>query len=310
MDSTVIVIFAAVGLFVVGLVVLIVGRWRDTQDRYDGRPSITPETRATYPSQPAPPTAPAATPLAQQPATPSPTPRGLSDPAVLREKVSDQLLIGDVSGAIHTVSELTGMTLQEAGREVVQIQATLRPSAAAPDEPLPDPDLLPELTRLLAAHQKIEAIKRLHEATGWGLKESKDYVEALERGESVPAPAPASPPAPYAPALEDLPDTVLALLEMDRKIEAVKVVREVTGWGLKESKDYVDTFERQRAGAMVPVAPPRTYPPARTPTGLTPEVVAEVRRLMAQHQKIEAIKQVRLATDMSLKDAKDYVESL
>jgi len=37
-----------------------------------------------------------------------------------------------------------------------------------------------ELRRLLAADRKIEAIKRVREATGLGLKEAKDYVDARE----------------------------------------------------------------------------------------------------------------------------------
>ncbi len=38
----------------------------------------------------------------------------------------------------------------------------------------------PEIRRLLAAGKKIEAIKRYREATGLGLKEAKDAVEAME----------------------------------------------------------------------------------------------------------------------------------
>jgi ribosomal protein L7/L12 len=44
-----------------------------------------------------------------------------------------------------------------------------------------DPALLDEIKRLAAGGQKIEAIKRLREATGLGLAEAKDVVESLER---------------------------------------------------------------------------------------------------------------------------------
>lgn len=42
-------------------------------------------------------------------------------------------------------------------------------------------DLEPELRKLLAQKRKIEAIKLVREHTKWGLKESKDYVDQLDR---------------------------------------------------------------------------------------------------------------------------------
>ena len=44
-----------------------------------------------------------------------------------------------------------------------------------------DPAVLDEVKRLASSGQKIEAIKRLREATGLGLAEAKDVVESLER---------------------------------------------------------------------------------------------------------------------------------
>ncbi|NIO70542.1 MAG: DUF1186 domain-containing protein [Anaerolineae bacterium] len=46
-----------------------------------------------------------------------------------------------------------------------------------------------QVRALLAQNQKVEAVKRVHKTTGWGLKKSKDYVDAL---------ADATPPAPRA----------------------------------------------------------------------------------------------------------------
>ncbi len=42
--------------------------------------------------------------------------------------------------------------------------------------------------------------------------------------------------------LKELEDQVRALIAQGRKVEAVKRVRETTGWGLKQSKDYVDAL--------------------------------------------------------------------
>ncbi len=58
-------------------------------------------------------------------------------------------------------------------------------------------------------------------------------------------------------------------------------------------------------------------PPRRTEGRSTPSRIPlahdqaeEVRRLLAQGRKIEAIKRVRQLTGMGLKEAKEYVESL
>ena len=47
---------------------------------------------------------------------------------------------------------------------------------------------------LLSQGQKIQAIKLVRQQTASGLKDAKDFVEAMERGETPPVP----PPAPQA----------------------------------------------------------------------------------------------------------------
>ncbi|MBN1875072.1 MAG: ribosomal protein L7/L12 [Anaerolineae bacterium] len=101
------------------------------------------------------------------------------------------------------------------------------------------PDIIPKVERLSAQGQKIEAIKIVREATHWGLKESKDYVESLiVDGYATP---------PQRSALTGLTPAVMAkvqdLLSHHHHIEAIKLVREATGWGLKESKEYVETLK-------------------------------------------------------------------
>jgi len=104
-----------------------------------------------------------------------------------------------------------------------------------------DEDVRAELLRQLQRGNKIEAIKLLREHTGVGLKEAKDAVEALERNAAAPLPA-AAPEVPMSPHLAslDIDPEVRLLLQRGNKIAAIKRVRELTGWGLKESKDYVD----------------------------------------------------------------------
>jgi hypothetical protein len=45
-------------------------------------------------------------------------------------------------------------------------------------------------------------------------------------------------------AKDILPPTVIEALEAGNKIEAIKRLRAITGQGLKESKDWIDSYER------------------------------------------------------------------
>jgi ribosomal protein L7/L12 len=58
----------------------------------------------------------------------------------------------------------------------------------------------------------------------------------LRRGQDVVVVPPVSPTQLGG----DVPADVQALLTQGKKIEAIKRVRELTGWGLKEAKDYVE----------------------------------------------------------------------
>ncbi|HMO58602.1 MAG TPA: ribosomal protein L7/L12 [Roseiflexaceae bacterium] len=90
-----------------------------------------------------------------------------------------------------------------------------------------------DVATLLARGNKIGAIKLVREQTGLGLKEAKEYVEVLERGQTPP-------PITIAGGTAD---TVESLLARGNKIGAIKLVREQTGLGLKEAKEYVDDLE-------------------------------------------------------------------
>ena len=103
--------------------------------------------------------------------------------------------------------------------------------------------------KLVAEGEKIEAIKAVREHTGLGLKEAKDYVEA------IPNVVPLSQLARPAEAIgradpEVMRQQATALVARGKPIDAIKLVRERTGLGLKEAKDYVDalTVPDQRTG--------------------------------------------------------------
>jgi ribosomal protein L7/L12 len=50
----------------------------------------------------------------------------------------------------------------------------------------------------------------------------------------------------HDPARRGLSDAVRGHLDAGRKIEAIKLLREETGVGLREAKDAVDNYERHR----------------------------------------------------------------
>jgi ribosomal protein L7/L12 len=65
------------------------------------------------------------------------------------------------------------------------------------------------------------------------------------------------------------------------------------------------------AAPRVPApAPQFSLPPLPGPDGVPPEVVAELRQLLAEDRKIEAIKRLRELTHSSLAEAKEWVERL
>ena len=47
----------------------------------------------------------------------------------------------------------------------------------------------------------------------------------------------------------EISDQVIAAIDAGRKIEAIKILREQTGLGLKDAKDVVDSIAREKRGA-------------------------------------------------------------
>jgi ribosomal protein L7/L12 len=93
-----------------------------------------------------------------------------------------------------------------------------------------------DLALLVQQGQKIPAIKLYRERTGAGLKEAKDAVEAIAAGE-VPAGKVTTPPSD---------DEIISLLQQGQKIPAIKLYRERTGAGLKESKEAVEAMAAEQ----------------------------------------------------------------
>jgi ribosomal protein L7/L12 len=100
------------------------------------------------------------------------------------------------------------------------------------------PYLQAEIQALLIQNKKIAAIKKVRKYTGLGLKEAKDYVEALSKSGTTGAEIPLK--GGITPELKtELKD----LISNNRKIEAIKLLRNRSGLGLKQAKEYVDELD-------------------------------------------------------------------
>jgi ribosomal protein L7/L12 len=130
--------------------------------------------------------------------------------------------------AIKLYREHTGVGLKEAKEAVEAIER----AEPFPIHEIVDESFERELIALLDHGEKIEAIKLYRERTGVGLKEAKDAVEAIQRGERLD-------PEESDNAFHQ---TLVSLLKQGRKIDAIKVYREVTESGLKESKDAIESI--------------------------------------------------------------------
>lgn len=78
--------------------------------------------------------------------------------------------------------------------------------------------------------------------------------------------------SPARPVAADVETKARELLARDQTIAAVRVVRQATGMGLKEAKDWVEAL---------PHRPPSAAPPALTPAGTgASERLAELKRML------------------------------
>ena len=106
------------------------------------------------------------------------------------------------------------------------------------------PDQVQQIHEYIHKQQLIHAIKLYREATGVGLAEAKEAVEAMARDEFAKPPEGAMD---YDnPILEA---RIRSMLSKRQKIEAVKIYREEYRVGLKEAKDAVDRIEQSMRGA-------------------------------------------------------------
>lgn len=93
---------------------------------------------------------------------------------------------------------------------------------------------------------------------------------------------------------QPIPPEVRSAWDSGHKLEAIKALREVTGMGLAEAKALLESDRSPQA----------------VPGGMRgQELPAEVRAALDGGHKIEAIRLLRAATGIGLKEAKDRVDA-
>lgn len=109
------------------------------------------------------------------------------------------------------------------------------------------PEVHAQISALVGAEQPIKAIKLLREKTSLSLVDAKQIIDHWD---AVPVPTDGNTTslkrsATSAQFTDSDIDRISQLITSGRKIEAIKEVRLVSGWGLKEAKDLVDQWSAQ-----------------------------------------------------------------
>jgi ribosomal protein L7/L12 len=94
-----------------------------------------------------------------------------------------------------------------------------------------------EVMELVRAGRKVEAVKLVRERTGLGLKEALDAVEAIAAGGRMP-----DVKRQRMASVGDARAEIMSLKSQGQAISAIKLIRQVTGLGLKEAKDLYDAL--------------------------------------------------------------------
>ncbi len=85
-----------------------------------------------------------------------------------------------------------------------------------------------------------EAVKLMRGIGGAGLREAKTIIDAHQHRQSMRAPPPAAKPLAGPVFSSGLPPLVVDALQRGEKIQAIRLMREITGVGLKAAKDTID----------------------------------------------------------------------
>jgi ribosomal protein L7/L12 len=104
---------------------------------------------------------------------------------------------------------------------------------------------------------------------------------------------------------DTLPPTVVEALKSGNKIEAIKRLRGITGLGLKEAKDWVESYERGGESLANPFDGP-SEGDRNAPIKLSEEAI----QAMQRGDLLPAIKDIRQSTRVGMAEAKAIAEMM
>jgi ribosomal protein L7/L12 len=134
--------------------------------------------------------------------------------------------------------------------------------------------------------QTIEAIKRLRDATGLGLKEAKEAIDAYQNDNDA-----------RLPDADEFSAPMVEALQSGNKLEAIRLLHAQGKHDLRQAKQVVDAYLEEDF----------SYSESAQTNHQVPEDL-----LQALHagEKLLSIKLLREQTGLGLKEAKDIVEAL
>jgi ribosomal protein L7/L12 len=108
------------------------------------------------------------------------------------------------------------------------------------------PEDVKHVIQLIREQQRITAIQFYQDKVGGSLGEAKEAIEAIEAGlKDASAPLPPASATAQPPRMEE----IIELVQAGQRLEAIKLYRELTGVGLRESLTVIEGIERQRGRA-------------------------------------------------------------
>ncbi len=239
--------------------------------------------------------------------------------------MSNTIVIVAVVGAGAVLALLVALLLMRGRRRTNVIEAPARQPVPVGIVPVHTPTDTPPASMTMAAAdsvlramvargETINAIKMVREMTGLGLKEAKDYVDAMpnvppimqvarQRALAASGAAGAGAGAAAggtAPPSASLRSEAAALLTAGQPIEAMKLIRERTGMGLREAQEYVDNLSRSLRA--------QSTDPRRQLED--PRLRNAVAQLLAAGQGIEAIQLIQRVSGVSIEAARHYIDQV
>lgn len=181
------------------------------------------------------------------------------------------------------------------------------------------PDHCNEKTKeriMIAFHEgrKVRCIQLLSEDLGMSLQEAKDEIDLLLTSQAYTRFLRGEEEAPVSMLPTVFSDAeVVRLIQAKKVIPAIKLIREIRRCGLKEGKEIADAMKESGVcskvdGRWVPGAHEGADGEAAPGTAQLDDDL--LRKLITSGKKIQAIKEYRVKTGASLKDAKEAVDAM